>query len=127
MAVNQALVFKEWVPEGLPVAGKSFVLEDVAEPPSPSAGEVTAKLRVVSVDPYLRGRMKDRLSYFPGFTIDQPGGFLIFSLCFELTCEQATASLCWRSLNPRTKNSNQGISSQVLSLLKYSCFSNQLM
>jgi len=77
MAANQAVVFREWVPEGLPVMGKHFVLEDVAEPPSPGEGEATASLRCVSVDPYLRGRMKDKLSYFPGYTIGQPGDSFI--------------------------------------------------
>ena len=73
MAANQAVVFREYVPEGLPVMGKNFTLEDFAEPPSPGDGEATVRLRCVSVDPYLRGRMKDIRSYFPGFTIGQPG------------------------------------------------------
>ncbi len=73
MAKNQAVVFREYVPSGLPEMGKHFTLEDVDEPGPLSDGDVLTRLHYVSVDPYLRGRMKDRLSYFPGFTVDQPG------------------------------------------------------
>jgi NADPH-dependent curcumin reductase CurA len=73
MAKNQAVVFREYVPSGLPEMGKHFTLEDVDEPGPLSDGDVLTRLRFVSVDPYLRGRMKDRESYFPCFTVDQPG------------------------------------------------------
>ena len=77
MTKNQALVFREYVPSGLPEMGKHFTLEDIDEPGPLNDGEVLAQLRYISVDPYLRGRMKDRLSYFPGFTQNQPGDSFI--------------------------------------------------
>lgn len=40
--------------------------------PSPSAGEILIRNVVMSVDPYMRGRMNDTKSYIPPFQIGQP-------------------------------------------------------
>jgi len=70
---NYAIVFKQHVPEGLPEFGVHFAYESVPEPRPIEDGEVLTKLRYLSVDPYIRGRMKDVKSYFPGFQVGQPG------------------------------------------------------
>lgn len=70
---NQAVVFKQYCQEGLPEMGVHFAVETVPEPGALEDGQVLAKLRLLSVDPYLRGRMKDIKSYFPGFQLGQPG------------------------------------------------------
>jgi hypothetical protein len=48
-------------PEGRPKPG-DFRLEET-EIPTPSAGQVLLKVRYLSLDPYMRGRMDDRKSY----------------------------------------------------------------
>ncbi|CAM4215349.1 NADP-dependent oxidoreductase [Gillisia limnaea] len=42
------------------------------EKPTPKDGEILLKTLYVSVDPYLRGRMRDEESYIPPFKLDQP-------------------------------------------------------
>ena len=39
--------------------------------PKPGDGEVLVRLQYISVDPYLRGRMRDRRSYIPPFEVGQ--------------------------------------------------------
>lgn len=42
------------------------------EIPGPGEGEILLKTRYVSVDPYLRGRMRDEKSYIEPFKLDEP-------------------------------------------------------
>ncbi|CAM4045361.1 hypothetical protein SAMN06265348_101528 [Pedobacter westerhofensis] len=57
-------------PAGVPeVSDFKFVEEEM---PSAKAGEVLLKTRFVSVDPYLRGRMRDVKSYVAPFQLGEP-------------------------------------------------------
>ncbi|MGY2134766.1 NADP-dependent oxidoreductase [Hymenobacter sp. HD11105] len=57
-------------PKGRPTAEQfKFVTSDM---PQPSAGQVLLKMRYVSVDPYMRGRMSDAKSYVEPFDVGQP-------------------------------------------------------
>lgn len=42
------------------------------EKPQPKDGEILLKTKYVSVDPYLRGRMRDEKSYIPPFEVGKP-------------------------------------------------------
>src|SRR5215213_8809371 len=56
-------------PEGVPTLDNfQFVDTDV---PQPADGEVLVRLSYISVDPYLRGRMRDRKSYVAPFEVGQ--------------------------------------------------------
>jgi NADPH-dependent curcumin reductase CurA len=57
-------------PIGLP-RGSDFELVEVSIP-EPKAGEVLVRNIYMSVDPYMRGRMRDRASYVPPFQLGQP-------------------------------------------------------
>lgn len=57
-------------PTGAPTA-ENFRTE-TAELPSLEDGQVLVRNSVVSVDPYMRGRMDDRPSYIPPFQVDEP-------------------------------------------------------
>ena len=57
-------------PHGLPTA-ENFALVSV-ELPAPSEGQVLVRNRFMSVDPYMRGRMRDTRSYTPPFGLDEP-------------------------------------------------------
>ena len=57
-------------PEGKPTLDNFEFLE--IEKPEPKDGEILLKSLYVSVDPYLRGRMRDAESYIPPFEIDKP-------------------------------------------------------
>lgn len=74
MVQQKAVVYKG-IPEGLPVEGKHLVLEtkefDLEQSPPP--GGATLKIRYVSFDPYLRGKMRSTeiKSYTPAFEVDE--------------------------------------------------------
>ncbi|GAB79141.1 hypothetical protein SAMN05421595_3002 [Austwickia chelonae] len=57
-------------PQGRPTP-ENFRVED-AELPEMGAHHVVVANRVMSVDPYMRGRMNDTKSYIPPFQIDEP-------------------------------------------------------
>ena len=57
-------------PHGLPTAD-NFALVSV-QLPAPSDGQVLVRNRFISVDPYMRGRMRDTRSYTPPFGLDEP-------------------------------------------------------
>ena len=56
-------------PVGMPTPD-NFRFED-AEVPQPKDGEVLVRTLYISVDPYLRGRMREGRSYVPPFAVDQ--------------------------------------------------------
>src|SRR3954469_24890934 len=55
-------------PSGMPTA-ENFRFEDV-DIPELQDGRVLVRTLFISVDPYMRGRMIDRKSYVPPFSID---------------------------------------------------------
>jgi NADPH:quinone reductase len=57
-------------PEGRPKL-ENFEFVEI-EKPTPSDGQVLLKTKYVSVDPYLRGRMRDEKSYIEPFELDEP-------------------------------------------------------
>ena len=60
------------VPSGMPVAGQDLAVEEVQSVSEPPEGGMLVQVLYCSLDPYLRGRMRDPEipSYFPAF---QPG------------------------------------------------------
>ena len=57
-------------PHGLPSADNFALVE--TELPAPADGQVLIRNRFISVDPYMRGRMRDTRSYTPPFGLDEP-------------------------------------------------------
>ena len=57
-------------PHGLPTADNFALVE--TELPAPGDGQVLIRNRFISVDPYMRGRMRDTRSYTPPFGLDEP-------------------------------------------------------
>ncbi len=74
MVSNKTLVFNK-VPTGLPIPGETLVVEDrpIDLDAVPKGGLVVEALSF-SLDPYLRGRMRDasRASYSAPFAIGDP-------------------------------------------------------
>lgn len=66
---SRAIQLKQY-PEGLPTTA-DFELVSI-DLPDPSAGEVLVRNHYMSVDPYMRGRMRNRKSYTPAFALDAP-------------------------------------------------------
>jgi NADPH-dependent curcumin reductase CurA len=56
-------------PEGLPDESCFKLIE--APVPEPAGQEVLIKTRYISVDPYMRGRMRERRSYIPPFELNK--------------------------------------------------------
>ncbi len=71
---NKTLIYKK-LPHGLPVAGQDLVVEDrpIDLVTPPEGGQIFEVLSV-SLDPYLRGRLRDPKikSYSPAFDLDGP-------------------------------------------------------
>lgn len=81
MVANTKVIFSK-IPTTFPAVGEHMTVEKSeidleAEIPQ---GAILTKTLVVSVDPYMRGRMRDPSiqSYVPAFIVDQPmSGFLV--------------------------------------------------
>lgn len=67
--MNKIILLKNR-PTGKPTL-KDFELEE-EEMPKPKEGELLLKAKYVSVDPYLRGRMRDEKSYIEPFKVGEP-------------------------------------------------------
>ena len=99
-SANRAVILREYAPTGLPEPGKHFTVDNVDEPGALGDGEVTVQLKYISVDPYLRGRMKDRESYFPAFEIGQPGAnFAVFEVVASKSAAHPVGST-WAGTTP---------------------------
>lgn len=70
MATNKAVFLKDY-PKGMPTEALFDVRE--VETPAPGKGEMLCRTVWMSVDPYMRGRMRpDIKSYIPPFSLDRP-------------------------------------------------------
>lgn len=67
--MNKAILLKNR-PSGTPSLEDFSIVEE--EQPEVSEGEILLKSRYVSVDPYLRGRMRNEESYIPPFELNEP-------------------------------------------------------
>lgn len=67
--MNKSIVLKSR-PQGTPTLD-NFEIKEI-EKPQPKDGEVLLKSIYVSVDPYLRGRMRDEKSYIEPFELNKP-------------------------------------------------------
>ena len=56
-------------PPGMPTPDNFSIVD--AEVPKPKDGEVLLRTRFLSVDPYMRGRMRDQKSYVPPFALNE--------------------------------------------------------
>ncbi|KAK2739087.1 hypothetical protein FQN55_009620 [Onygenales sp. PD_40] len=77
MSQNRALVYSKH-PTGYPVAGEHLILENIPFDPSAPAPEngITVQSLYTSLDPYMRGRMRDPSikSYTPALDLHKPVG-----------------------------------------------------
>lgn len=67
--MNQTIYLRNR-PEGMPSLDDFQFVEE--EMPKPGTSEILLKTKFVSVDPYLRGRMRDQKSYIEPFKLDEP-------------------------------------------------------
>lgn len=72
-STNPGLIYKQ-VPSGLPVPGKDLAVEDVQTASEAPEGGILVQVLYSSLDPYLRGLMRDPSikSYFPAFEAGNP-------------------------------------------------------
>lgn len=67
--MNKSILLKNR-PQGKPSLSDFEITE--IEKTSPKNGEILLKAKYISVDPYLRGRMRDEESYIPPFELNKP-------------------------------------------------------
>ncbi|MDT0676914.1 NADP-dependent oxidoreductase [Autumnicola musiva] len=78
--MNNSIILKNR-PEGKPSMDNFHFKE--TEKPAAEEGEILLKAIYVSVDPYLRGRMRDEKSYIPPFKLDEPISSMIVAEVVE--------------------------------------------
>src|SRR5215471_14831176 len=87
-------------PRGMPTLDNFSIVD--AEVPEPKDGEALLRTRFLSVDPYMRGRMRDQKSYVPPFALNEviAGGVVAEVVESHAPAFQAgdivTAMLGWR-------------------------------
>ncbi|KAF2139993.1 uncharacterized protein K452DRAFT_327902 [Aplosporella prunicola CBS 121167] len=90
MVQNKSFVFSH-PPTGWPVAGKDITVQDGTfdEAAAPPAGGVTTRNFYASLDPYMRGRLRDpaKKSYFPPFQLNEPIDNSIVARVLKSDCE----------------------------------------
>ncbi|GAL75317.1 putative oxidoreductase YncB [Nonlabens ulvanivorans] len=69
MIMSKTIVLKQR-PDGTPKNNDFEIINE--NQPSIKSGEILLKAKYVSVDPYLRGRMRDEESYIEPFKINKP-------------------------------------------------------
>lgn len=67
--MNKTILFKNR-PAGKPSTSDFEIISE--EEPNPGEGEILLKSLYISVDPYLRGRMRNEESYIPPFKLNEP-------------------------------------------------------
>lgn len=67
--MSRTVLFKNR-PKGKPSTSDFEIIQE--ENPEPGEGEILLKALYISVDPYLRGRMRDEKSYIEPFKLNQP-------------------------------------------------------
>ena len=67
--MNKTILFKSR-PTGKPSLENFEITEEIM--PEPGEGEILLKSKLISVDPYLRGRMRDEESYIEPFKVNEP-------------------------------------------------------
>lgn len=78
--MNKTILLKNR-PEGKPELS-DFEIKEV-EKPTPQDGEILLETKYISVDPYLRGRMRDVESYIPPFELNEPVESMLISEVIE--------------------------------------------
>ncbi|KAF9970464.1 hypothetical protein BGZ73_006817 [Actinomortierella ambigua] len=71
MVLNKSVVLLQY-PEGFPVPGKDFGLKESEFKPELKDGEFATRNLSISLDPYMRQRMRNVKSYTPPFQIGKP-------------------------------------------------------
>jgi hypothetical protein len=110
-------------PEGIPKATDFEIIEE--KQPQLKDGEVLLKAKYISVDPYLRGRMRDEKSYIEPFQLEEP-------LCSAIVAEVVqsvndgfkigdfvTGMLDWKEVQANSGKELRKVDSQQVPLSAY--------
>ena len=110
-------------PSGKPTLSNFNFSEE--ENPIPKDGEILLKTRYVSVDPYLRGRMRDEESYIPPFKVGEPIESTIIAEVMESKNsnfkkgEFVSGLLKWKEYQTTTGNGLNKVNKEAAPLTAY--------
>ena len=99
--MSKTIIFRNR-PEAAPALNDFEIIME--EPPKVAEGEILLKSLYISVDPYLRGRMRDEESYIEPFQLDEPLESMIIAEVLESRNkhfkkgEQVGGMLKWKEL-----------------------------
>ncbi|MBF4984333.1 NADP-dependent oxidoreductase [Nonlabens mediterrranea] len=120
--MSKAIVLKQR-PNGTPQTDDFEIIKE--EQPSVKSGEVLLKAKYVSVDPYLRGRMRDEESYIEPFKINKPIASTVVAEVVESKNEKykegdfLTGMLDWKEYQVHTGDTLRKISNDHIALSAY--------
>ena len=110
-------------PKGTPQTSDFEFIEE--EQPQPKDGEVLLKTTYVSVDPYLRGRMRDEKSYIAPFQLNEPVASAIVAEVVESKHDDfkkgdfLTGMLDWKEFQVNSGKELRKVDPQLASLSSY--------
>lgn len=120
--MNKSIVLKSR-PKGTPTL-ENFEFKEI-EKPEPQDGEVLLQTKFVSVDPYLRGRMRDEKSYIEPFELDQPLASAVVAEVVESKHEKfqkgdfLTGMLEWKMFQTSNAKNLRKVNGDQVSLSAY--------
>lgn len=120
--MNKTILFKER-PEGKPQPENFKITEEKL--PQPGEGEILLKSLFISVDPYLRSRMRDEESYIPPFKLNEPLESMVIAEVVESKNsnfqkgEYVSGMLEWKELQTSAGNGLTKISKDAAPLTAY--------
>ncbi|WBL24052.1 NADP-dependent oxidoreductase [Zunongwangia sp. HGR-M22] len=120
--MSKVITLKER-PSGKPEE-KNFEFK-TEEKPEIADGEILLKSKYISVDPYLRGRMRDEDSYIPPFKIDEPLASMVVAEVIESKSDDfkkgdhVSGMLDWKEIQKHTGEGLNKITNKDVPLSAY--------
>lgn len=110
-------------PKGKPTTSDFEIIQE--EDPKPAQGEVLLKAHYISVDPYLRGRMRDEESYIEPFRLNEPMESMVIAEVLEsnnsnfIRGEYVSGMLPWKELQTARGNGLNKVDPELAPLSAY--------
>ncbi|WP_405351239.1 NADP-dependent oxidoreductase [Nonlabens sp. Asnod3-H03] len=120
--MSKTIVLKQR-PDGAPKNNDFEIINE--NQPSIKSGEILLKAKYVSVDPYLRGRMRDEESYIEPFKINKPIASTVVAEVVESKNEKykegdfLTGMLDWKEYQVHTGDNLRNVDGDSISLSAY--------
>lgn len=120
--MSRTVLFKNR-PQGKPSTSDFEIIQE--EDPKPGEGEILLKALYISVDPYLRGRMRDEDSYIEPFKLNEPMESMVVAEVVETNNanfskgDHVSGMLPWKELQTAKGNGLNRVHREIAPLSAY--------